>query len=690
MEPAARSPVDQLSSSESARDALSRDALSRDALSRDVLRIQAAAVAAQQTALVEDEIRLQQRLSALSQQEKQLSTHLEEKRRKLIHLQEKAQAERASLHSERSSYEQFVNRVLGDLTQAQRELVENQQRVQAERRRLAELHRKLRQRWQRHWQAEKQKITLRQEELANDECNLAKENERLQKGQEAFAKDRLRFNGEYELGRCHLRQAWSKLHEAQRQWRTRRRQERSALRLHRHDLAQAEAAVTEARRLAQQEQSQWAQARERLDKEVEGLNTRIRHQRDIVFQNQEEIARLEALLRDKRQQITEPSQGAAFETPKAVEAPSSAQPGNPEPTATADSRPEAAGLDQGSERETLNHDSGDLLSHRLTHLQRLAGDLADQRAQLVEQWEHLAGMQQRWEQDRGQAVAEFETAARNLSEQEQAQAGKEQQLREVEESVRKKHRELVHLRQHMVGWRARLRAREMAWEKERNQRLIQARQREELAKHHLKSLGEIRRRWAINRRLEVDKLRAERAACESLRKDYATLRLEWQRRCAALDQDKRVLAEKQLALEQFRHEVLSQSANAPAADRRVERLRRRWITHNAHAIRALTRDRETLKTELADLEARSAELQKRGEEVAAAETAFAEKKTTWEHKQTLLAAEQARLTQELKTARARYASSEQHVVRMKDEVERIARALLDEPQLPALPAEQAA
>ena len=58
----------------------------------EALRIQAAAVAAQQASLMEEEIRLQHRRVALEQQEQQLATHLEEKRRRLISLRDEARS----------------------------------------------------------------------------------------------------------------------------------------------------------------------------------------------------------------------------------------------------------------------------------------------------------------------------------------------------------------------------------------------------------------------------------------------------------------------------------------------------------------------------------------------------------------------------------------------------------------------
>jgi chromosome segregation ATPase len=327
---------------------------------------------------------------------------------------------------------------------------------------------------------------------------------------------------------------------------------------------------------------------------------------------------------------------------------------------------------------------------RLTDLDRLAGELADQRLQLAEQWERLVQTQHRWQGDRDQAAAELETVGRKLEEQEQTLVRRQQEFQDSCEGIRSKHQELVRLRQHLVGWHSRLRTRESSWESERGRLLDEVRQREKLVQDHLHNLVEIRRRWSKNRRQEVARLQAERGGCESLRQEYAVLRLEWQRRTSALEDEKRSVAEKSLALEQFRQETITHSGNSPAAEHRVERLRRNWLTQNAAAIRAVAEERKVLETELSDLEKRFTVLQKRSEEVVAAETVFAEKHAAWEHKQALLAARQAQMQQELNIAQAQRQAAEHQLAKMQDEVERIARTLLDEPEPPALLTEQAA
>lgn len=628
------------------------------ATTSDALRIGAAAVVAQQSALTLEEGRLQKRLQALEQQEEQLSRHLEEKRKKLIQLNESAQSERTGLNSDRQAYEKYVKQVSTDLTQAQRELVDKQQQLQTERRRLSSLHQRLKQRWQRVWKAEKQKHLLREEELANEEANLARESERLDKEREAAQQERLASNGHYELGRRQLVSAWTRLRQAQQKWRQRRSQERAALRLRARDMEEAELGLVESQRRLEQEKTDWQNRRLALEKETESLNKRIHNQRDKVFEQQQEIGRLDAVLRQRRQ--GEKADASVPQEKQLVEATAL-------PSAPVTSQADDA-LWQG----------------RLADLDRLAGELADQRLQLAEQWQRLVQTQHRWQEDHDQAAGELEALGGNLQTQEQTLTQKQQEYQSACEVIRGKHQEVVQLRQQMVGWHTRLRAREASWEGERGRLLGEIRQREKLVQEHLSNLVEIRRRWAKNRRQEVAKLQAERRACESLRQEYAVLRLEWQRRFTALEDEKRSVAEKSLALEQFRQETISHSGNSPAAEHRVERLRRNWLTQNAAAIRAVAEERKVLEAELADLEKRATQLQKRGDELVAAETAFAEKQAAWEHKQTLLAARQSQMQHELKMAQSQRQAAEQQLANTKDEVERIARALLDEPEPPEL------
>jgi chromosome segregation ATPase len=258
---------------------------------------------------------------------------------------------------------------------------------------------------------------------------------------------------------------------------------------------------------------------------------------------------------------------------------------------------------------------------------------------------------------------------------------REQAGLQADQVLRQRHEELVHLRQEMIAWRARLRVREAGWEGERQRLLADARGREELAERHLAALVELRQRWAQRRQEELLKLHQDREDLDATRQALSRQRRALAEQTAVLETDKRVLAEKSLALEQYRQEFLA-TTQSPAAQRRLERLRRRWITLHAAAIRAASRERASLQATALALDERLDELRQRADAVAKGEAQLNERQTSWEHKQTLVAARQSRLQHDLHSAQAQRNVFEQQVARMREEIERIARALMDEPDPP--------
>lgn len=713
---------------------------------RDPLRLQVAAVAAQQIALTEEEMRLNQRRAALEQQEEQLAAHLEEKRRKLVLLSERAQAERVALEEDRANYEHHIEKVTGDLTQTQRDLLDSQQKVQAERKRLIELQKRIRQRWHRFWFAERQKFNQREEGLQAEARALQEVGELLNEREKTLTEKRLRFHALYEVGRRHLREAWQRLRQDQYRWKHRRGKERAALKVRERDMEAAERTLLEAQRLFLKEKHLWDTTKTVLETELQGLETRVRNQRLKVMDQQEELARLQANIFDREQELAEmpeaappvkgentvplspegplPEEGkdapakreekttvgpkgeagtASSEkvSPERLKMPAAAPPVlTPEILAQHTRRgrslrqhgkktfqallqppPQLPAPAPEAKSEPLSPQVPENWQERFRDLDRLAGELADQRCQLVEQWQRLGLLHAHWEQDRGRATQELEELARRLVEKGHLLAEREQAGQQADQVLRQRHEELLQIRQQMIAWRARLRVREKAWEGERRQLLTELKAREDLTDQHMNTLVDLRHRWAKRRRLEMEKLREDRTKLEVVRKEFGQQRLQLAEQVTALEEEKRILAEKALTLEVYRKEFLSKVEN-PAAERRIERLRRRWLTQNAATIRAATRERETLKNELVSLENRHADLQKRADALSRAEFELAEKMTAWEHKQALAATRQTRLQHELQNSEAQKKLFEQQLVRMKEEIERIARSLIDEPDPP--------
>jgi hypothetical protein len=336
------------------------------------------------------------------------------------------------------------------------------------------------------------------------------------------------------------------------------------------------------------------------------------------------------------------------------------------------------------------HEAETALERRAALLLRLAEELADQRRHLVEQWERLALAHHTWHQERLAASSALDALVVSWPAREEALVARRGLLEAAESDLRRRHQEAIHLRQHLEAWAARVRLRETSWESERDRLVADLRGREAVAEKHLDALVEVRQRWAKRRRQELDVVRAERAACEQLRQECNALREEWWRRGNALEEDRRLLAEKTLALEQYRQQYVVRAADAAAAERRVERLRRRWRTQNANQLRALAAERQALQEENARLEDRHTTLHKQMEELTVRETHLAQRQTAWEESQALAESRQAKLQQELQSMQGQRDRYALHLLELQDEVERIAGVLLEESEVPLSAPPQAA
>jgi hypothetical protein len=633
------------------------EALERE---REALRVQAAAVVAQQAALGEAEARLEHRQAALQRQEEQLSAHLEERRTRLEELQTRVRESREALRRERAEHEQHTAAQLRDLERTRGELSRASRDAEAERARLHRLRRRLKARSHRHLLAERTALARREEDVAGRLRRLEQETEQLEQGRAALAQERLRFNGEAELGRRRLQDAWDQLYEQQRRGQETREREQAALRERCREIEQRETGLVGAEEDLQEEWRQWEGVRLGLQTEVEGLENRIRNQRRKLAEQEQALQRPEAGTR-----------------PHAAD--------QEQPAATGDGGP---GPQTARAAETPADD--DVPGDRLAALERLAGDLADQRLHLAEECARLAAARQKWQQDHEAVLADLDATGQRLGEREQALAEREQALAAGECVLRQRHEEAAHARQNGEGWLARLAVREAAWQGERERLLARVQAQEEGAQRQWEALVELRRRWVVRRRHEMRRLRADHERCESFRRQYAVLWEECFRRRTALEQEERLVAERALAMEQFRLECLGRAPDSAAADKGMERLRRRWAALGAEAERRLTQDRQGLDAELARLQEYARRLQDQAADVARREEDLSGRQAAWEQERTLAATAAARLRQELQSLQAQRDEYERQLTEMRDEMERVARLLIDDGEPAALTVVQAA
>src|SRR5439155_19901528 len=93
---------------------------------------------------------------------------------------------------------------------------------------------------------------------------------------------------------------------------------------------------------------------------------------------------------------------------------------------------------------------------------------------------------------------------------------------------------------------------ETIWRGEQDRLLANLRVREALVEQHLAALIDLRERWGKRRLRQVCRLRSQRSACEELRREGEANRQEWLRRSTLWAKEARTLAERALALEQYR------------------------------------------------------------------------------------------------------------------------------------------
>jgi hypothetical protein len=587
------------------------------------LRIQAAAVVAQQAALAEHEVRLGDREAALARQEEQLSGRLEDQRRQLLELQDQITEARAKLREKRAAHAVLAERQQRELSAARGEAAELQRTARAERHRLKDLRRRLLLRGRRHGQEWRKEAEAR-------EAALKREADRLAAERAAFVEQVERFNGQAELDKRQLKAAWDRLHRERRAWQDRRAAD---------DKTAAEQTCAVARR---------AKAAAAAEKRV--VADRARLDRELLDRRRE-LEQLETRIVNGRQRLLE--QQAAEISPAVVPTPPFMS-----NAATGPAEAEAA------------------LDKRRQVLARVADDLADQRLHLTEQIERLLRTQQQWHVERATALNEVERIAESLQARELDLDRRGRELHAARAAVRAEAEALTQLRLGLDAERARAesRAADRLCEVRSRWAELDARERALLTREG--GWHRLLRTWGRRRRSEVMRLRTEQEACRQERAEWVSARTVWLRLVARLREERRTLTVRAAAVERLRAETL-QGTGGRAAEKRLERLERQWATRCEIAARELERMQATLTAEavrvdeasrrvrrdLLTAEARAAVLDNRAAEV--------------EREEHAVVAERTQMAGDLDVARERRLEAERRAAELRDEVERLARLLID-------------
>jgi hypothetical protein len=288
-------------------------------------------------------------------------------------------------------------------------------------------------------------------------------------------------------------------------------------------------------------------------------------------------------------------------------------------------------------------------------------------------------------------LAQLEHLARDLQQREQNLDRRDQELTQAFDDLRRRQDDADQQRRRLDAWQARLLQRNTEWESERDRLLVEIRAREAQAESALAACSQLRRRWQVRRRQETQRLEGALALCRNLRREYASLRDACRQRELELRQQKKELAERALALEQYRQEWLGKSGDPDAAEARMERLRRRCLALTVEAEQAVASQREEvalIATQYdAQFERAHLELSQMIQKATEQEMRIAEK----EQSEIEAALRNERQRHDLQTLSAQAAVYERQVRELNEEVERLAKALFDaaEAAPPALSARAA-
>jgi hypothetical protein len=601
---------------------------------RGALRVQIAAVAAQQAALLEEESRLRQQHAALAQQQNQLASHLDAKRQRAQELAGQVHAARTALIMERREHERAASKQVEELAIRQADVERQQKQLKAERHRAVLLRRRLKRRFQRRLAAARTQTGRMDAGATHPPRNKETEAEQLIHERDALVTAQLKFKGDCDAAGHQLRTAWEEFRIEQSRLRQEYESKGADLAIRAQVLRKREESLEQAETAFQRQKHDEELKRKAAEHEVLGLENRIVNLRQTVSEMQ--------VQRD-----------------------------NPKATAS-------AALSLGHCLETNNHPlfTTHLPSSTVHNLQRLAHDLGDQRLEIVEHWRRLLLAHQEWEKDRKAAADILETHTLELRR-------KDHDLLAREADLNRRFQEITQFRQYLEGWAARVRLRESTAAGQNCRKLADLERREETVEKQLRALMDVRKRWAERRRLELDQLHAERAACETLQVECNRLRQECWKRAMALERQEREVLEKSLALEQYQQRLVLRSQDAAATDHRLLRLRKKWQMRNNSLIAATAAEFERLRDEAANLHQRGQELLKVAIELSRREAELNQQQNALDEKLTTSQMEKTRLETLLQSAQDQRGSAERQAIALQAQVEDLAKILLDGVDLPA-------
>jgi len=161
-------------------------------------------------------------------------------------------------------------------------------------------------------------------------------------------------------------------------------------------------------------------------------------------------------------------------------------------------------------------------------------------------------------------------------------------------------------------------------------------------------------------------------------RQYVTLWQDNEKRHLELTLREREFGVQRLALERYRVHFLTRSSNPAAAEKQVERLTRRIAARFAAAQHESAEQREALADEAARLDERAGQLQQLQDDLDRRSLELAGQLTAWETRQLKQIIGEEQRKREVRRLQLLHENDERQLSALRDEIERIARLLLDD------------
>jgi hypothetical protein len=208
--------------------------------------------------------------------------------------------------------------------------------------------------------------------------------------------------------------------------------------------------------------------------------------------------------------------------------------------------------------------------------------------------------------------------------------------------------------------------------------LEKVRAREAIAERQLTLIRELRQRWLMRRRAERQRLSAEFQKAGALRDRYVHLWEDCQIKLTNIQQTQKTLAERTLAIEQYRLELIGSAADTVAAERRLELLRRQQSRALVAAGRQADRERKLLADERKCLNDIYQKTEQDRSELQTQEREQVERQTRWEQDRQTAAIAEAKLQEALKSLHLQQRHYERQLEALNAELERVINSMLTE------------